>query len=693
LLLAVALAYGRTQQQVAQVTDQLTAELQATHQLVTQTAVTPDDELLNTLLFPNQPWRELQASLRAQSLFWNYASLSLWLDPTALTAAAETAVHFSPDLQTAELTTTLPYITMDANEITSTLSLQHTAVYRRVNQQWLLAPPDDTFWGNEQTLTANHLMVRFPNRDAAIAQRLLADLAPAVEQMCQQLPICPPQQFQVELKLSSQPRSLLRLNQNYQVRTLYNTQDGRILEIILPTPTLVGLPLDDAGYQALRRGYAAQLLAHLISNLDSNCCAFGPVPPSPFALYLQEQNLLPPRPPEYHPVANLFPPPVPLPDEDVLALCTSGSTAVVMRYAPQTAVWTREFLPEDSYIFKSAPLGNDGFLVALAPTTDRDFQLLLLLQNGRTTLVHEGADLLQWQHTQPDPNTPGAYLLHWQISNTAPMQIYLLNARNCSTAACPLTPIDQWGLPSADGRSQLLLTLDAPYTATLGNANGAPTQTLTNILSPVWLAENTLGYLHITAYDNEGLPQQTVIQTAQVTNGRILSNTITTHELPIPSNIPAQQITTLIPHPTQPHTLIAVVNPANQNDPFVVTPTLLYSYNWRTNTAALLPGQPLEQLHQLHISPNQQYLTALAISADSQQPFTTKLHLLDLQTGNWHEFGLDTWGEFGWSADGRWLALPGEQTITLIHPQTGYTRPILHNLTSCNTAIWITPAN
>ena len=41
----------------------------------------------------------------------------------------------------------------------------------------------------------------------------------------------------------------------------------------MPAPTLVGLPLDDAGYQALFRGYASQLVTALISRfVDYDCC-------------------------------------------------------------------------------------------------------------------------------------------------------------------------------------------------------------------------------------------------------------------------------------------------------------------------------------------------------------------------------------------------------------------------------------
>ncbi|HID52132.1 MAG TPA: hypothetical protein EYP41_08850, partial [Anaerolineae bacterium] len=94
-------------------TQGLETEVIAARRLLQTAVFARDDELIRTGFFPNTVWQQTQTELRQRSLFWNRASLGLWLDTTQFEpdAVAETAVTLSPDLTEAILTYTLPYAT------------------------------------------------------------------------------------------------------------------------------------------------------------------------------------------------------------------------------------------------------------------------------------------------------------------------------------------------------------------------------------------------------------------------------------------------------------------------------------------------------------------------------------------------------------------------------------------------------
>jgi hypothetical protein len=256
------LAWGQVQRQVDVVDSGAQAELIANHRLVETAARQQDAELLNVFLSGRDwEWTNAQLALVEAGLFIDRT-------PFGLTAVAdnfgEPEVALSPRMTAAEIVVTRPYLT-DDNE---TVYLRQTAVYRRSSSsQWLYAPPLDDFWGEREEIHLPRLTVTFPARDRAVAERLAADLERIVGDLCRAAPElnCLPG-FRLTLNLTTDPASLTILAQPAARLSAAQT-------ISLPTPTLVGLPVDDAAYRALYRGYAAQLLSPAVSYLfDWECC-------------------------------------------------------------------------------------------------------------------------------------------------------------------------------------------------------------------------------------------------------------------------------------------------------------------------------------------------------------------------------------------------------------------------------------
>ncbi|MCA9943701.1 MAG: PD40 domain-containing protein, partial [Anaerolineales bacterium] len=152
------------------------------------------------------------------------------------------------------------------------VTLQQTAVYRRGDTRWLLAPPLEEFWGEWQTKRIDNFTYAYPLRDEKILSQLTNDLHDLLDEICPALPEvnCKPEKT-VHIRFSSDPESLLEAA---DPASLYQSN----LRLEWPTPTLVGLPIDDEGYQALLFAYEAKLVAALISDsLAYECCEHAPV--------------------------------------------------------------------------------------------------------------------------------------------------------------------------------------------------------------------------------------------------------------------------------------------------------------------------------------------------------------------------------------------------------------------------------
>lgn len=277
-LLAVAAlaAYWQFSQRIERLTAVVENDVLSTHNLINRAVATQDLELMAPLLSARDlSWTNAQEQLLEKALFYDRAPLGLPLAGTAASlpdlSAADVYfinIEVAPDMNSAELHFLQEH---DPGAGRNSVMLAHTAVYRRGHSRWLLSPPDDAFWGAWQTSETEWLTLVYPARDAEVAQKLAADLAMVLADACQQLtPLTCPATFNLNVRLEPDPAVLLALT---DPTTLYDAN----LRVNLPAPTLVGLPVDEAGYQALLRGYAAPLVAVMITELIGwECCVHAP---------------------------------------------------------------------------------------------------------------------------------------------------------------------------------------------------------------------------------------------------------------------------------------------------------------------------------------------------------------------------------------------------------------------------------
>ena len=281
LLLIVLLLAGATAVILRQVnrrvetnSQAMRADIVSSHNLLQIAESEQDPELFISVLSGRESeWTAAQSELFNAGLLQDRIPFGLQLQADRVPAlAAEDAaldISFSTDMMEAEMITEHPFTIDIGSGLTETVTLQATSVYRLGRERWLLAPPKSGFWGAREMVQGASLQLSVPARDMELASRLLPDLERKLDEMCRTLPdIECPADKQIEIQFSTDPAALAAAALPQAAR-----QTNGALRITLPTPTLVGLPQDEAAYQALFRGYASQMVTALISRfVDYACC-------------------------------------------------------------------------------------------------------------------------------------------------------------------------------------------------------------------------------------------------------------------------------------------------------------------------------------------------------------------------------------------------------------------------------------
>ncbi|GAB4266079.1 MAG: hypothetical protein Kow0080_06980 [Candidatus Promineifilaceae bacterium] len=277
VLLLVVLAAGgfalnkQITQRVEAATEETKNDVKAAYQFVTRVGLDGDEALFKTVLSGRDAvWLEVQQLLVADDLFLNRPAFGLQLVDGASPAVVQEII-LAPGFDTAEVTAVYPYQARTPQDRPETVRLLQTAVFRYGANRWLLAPPLEPFWGEWQSKDGRLLTLIYPERDAALAKRLLDDLDEILAQMCTTLDgLTCPASFRVRVRLENDVAMLADNG-----KRLHFLESGN--RLTLPTPTLVGLPVDDAGYNALLRGYGTQIVEAAINNLVAyDCCQHAP---------------------------------------------------------------------------------------------------------------------------------------------------------------------------------------------------------------------------------------------------------------------------------------------------------------------------------------------------------------------------------------------------------------------------------
>lgn len=247
------------------------AEIGSSYNLLTKAAAENDSELLGSLLSGRDVvWAEAQRELVSAghwlpAPFFAYPSPSP-ADSPLLSERQLVSIELSPDLREAVATSSF-LLTTAENGRQQSVRLQRPELYRLGQLRWLLSEPDSAFWGANSAYRGEYISVRYPARDKVTAVRLADDLDRLLGRMCREATDLPcPDGLMVSLTLESDSSSLLRLDDG-----LSDLTQG--LSLTLPTISLVGVPVDEAGYQLIYQAYARRAATVAIAQQAGwNCC-------------------------------------------------------------------------------------------------------------------------------------------------------------------------------------------------------------------------------------------------------------------------------------------------------------------------------------------------------------------------------------------------------------------------------------
>ena len=134
---------------------------------------------------------------------------------------------------------------------------------------WLLADvaDEDDFWGPWQRMEGDRLTLVFPERDAELGTRLSSELDLMLIAVCKAAVVACPDEFQLVVRLNRSQRSLMSLHEGVYAMRILSFYGPDALD--LPAPTIVGRPVDEAGYNALFQRYSSWLAAVMLTNFAS----------------------------------------------------------------------------------------------------------------------------------------------------------------------------------------------------------------------------------------------------------------------------------------------------------------------------------------------------------------------------------------------------------------------------------------
>ncbi|MEM9773839.1 MAG: hypothetical protein AAF902_04615 [Chloroflexota bacterium] len=234
VLAVVLIISGMFYLRVRYVENQLADDVIESWNIIALSENTNDEELFANQLFGSDlHWILTQKSMLEKEYVQARGAL-FFFEYLADDEQNQPNVVFSDDLSEAVLSRPVAYI--DAWQ--RTINLIQEDVFRKGEDRWLLAPPEESYWGAEDHLEITFESERFiysaPEKDLELAQEIIAGFERSISTICEQhLPeTCQKSQLAKE-KIVFTPR----MN-----NTLIHNRYHFGLTTILPAPSLIGTP-------------------------------------------------------------------------------------------------------------------------------------------------------------------------------------------------------------------------------------------------------------------------------------------------------------------------------------------------------------------------------------------------------------------------------------------------------------------
>ncbi len=730
LLLVITFLCLLLQWQSKNVETTISDDLHNSHTLIWQAALEKDVELFQVLRADevDPTWARNQDELLAAGLFLDRRPFGLALQ---VAEPELDALHLSPDLATAKLSFVQRYVITATDGTTATVGLLFTHFYDHSRESWRLIPPDDDYWGVWQTREGQLLTLVYSEREAAVAGRLAQDLDDLLVQLCADLETVAfelncPLGWHIRLLLSRDLPSLVHMVKTSNPASTLLVQAGeRELRLYLPSSALMGLPLDEAGYQALYRIYAFHLVKGLLQNrrLTGNPALldFDASQPALVTRLLIGLGL---RPwPAGRPANSPGPLPFPWPEQDVALLCVGerGQETLLHRYDPGRQRWSvKEALPVFNDL--EAVLGGEAILLRLLPPpwpagTEEDGPMpLFLLPDGRPLNLPAVISLNEHSASRLEPH--GQYLVTsgFNPEQDGPPGYQALNLARCLQARCRWQPLPAGEPQWSPDQAHVIVSNHWNKSLYLGSVNEWSFVLVGEEgMDPFWLDNEIYGYFRwIDANTGEVWQGR---GPGWVSNSEAVMQLVlaTIHDsIPRPlltfadlmAVLPAgEQLAALdgpvrvFPSPAGSGRLLLGVYGRPPYDPFPFASTerpYLFEVNLENNEISLVSQENQVDIHTVNGR-----FAAGTVEAEGQvaQIFFWQ----DLASGEmstlayYNPYNIKVASlrpvaeghDLAWSADGRWLLILVDGVLIFVAPEYDYRQIIVPPSPGCFAAAWV----
>ena len=259
--------YSGVEDHLAETTERIENEVRASDNVIRSAAQRGDTELFVRFLSgADAAWSTAQEQMVLGETWLDRPAFDLTWRPVL---TGSTAISISNELTAATLTSYQSYSYAPPGGDETIVVLEQTGVFRLGPDRWLYAPPTSEFWGERQELELITLAVTYPERDEQVVQRLAADLDELLKRLCGEQGVTCPPGVQLDVQFSTDA-ALLASRTGGQLPLWAQTP------LVLPAPSLVGVPVDEQAYQALFAGYAREVAsAALATAAGWRCCEQG----------------------------------------------------------------------------------------------------------------------------------------------------------------------------------------------------------------------------------------------------------------------------------------------------------------------------------------------------------------------------------------------------------------------------------